>query len=371
MKLQRFSSICIAVITAGTIAFGSEGCSHSVAGASEKTPAETLYENLAKIYAGNATMLGHDDDPVYGHAWNGESGRSDILEITGDYPAMMSWDLGGLEQGWQSNLDSVSFSRMKEEIQKQHERGGYNTFSWHLFNPVDSTDAWTIGDSLTVKKIVSDPGVNARFRSQVKTVADFFNNLKDEEGNKIAVIFRPFHENSGNWFWWGKPYASPEEYVSLWQIIHEEFQKSGVDNVVFAYSPDRFHTEEEYMEYYPGDDLVDILGVDVYLFNGEEGVEEYLQTADNALGIISKIAGERGKIAAFTETGSEGVPIDNWWTEILLPLLKRHQMTYVVLWRNAHDKPNHFYAPYPGHSSEDSFKEFCNDSSILLTKDLK
>lgn len=336
-----------------------------------ESPADRLYEKLQKIYTQGYTILGHDDDPVYGHEWVGTPGRSDILETVGDYPGMMSWDLGGLELGRPENLDSVPFLRMAEEVVKQHQRKGFNTFSWHLFNPVDSADSWTIGDFLTVKKIFNDPLVNDNFRNQVRSLASFFNGLKDENGKKIAVIFRPFHENSGNWFWWGKPYVSPEEYVGLWKVIREEFDKEGVDNVLFAYSPDRFYSENEYLEYYPGDDLVDILGVDIYLFNGKEGLEEYIKTADNALAVIKKLSDERGKIAAFTETGSESIPVTDWWTEVLLPLLKSHPVAYVVLWRNAHDNPLHFYAPYPAHPSASNFREFCNDSSILLTKDLQ
>lgn len=337
----------------------------------DATPAQTLLERLNAIHDRGVTLLGHDDDPVYGHGWYGDTLRSDILEIVGDYPAIMSWDLGGLEQGWSKNLDSVPFSRIKAEVGNQHKRGGINTFSWHLFNPITGADAWTIGDSLTVKKIINEPAANTTFREQVNSIASFFNSLTDDAGNKIPVIFRPLHENSGNWFWWGKPYATPDQYKKLWEIIREEFDNAGINNVVYAYSPDRIYTEEEYLEYYPGDDLVDILGVDIYLFNGKEGVDEYIKTADRALSIITGLSRERGKISAFTETGSETIPIPDWWTEILLPLLKKHNVAYFVLWRNAHDLPHHYYAPFPGHPSAASFKKFCNDSIILLSKDLK
>lgn len=374
MKRLCSLPLCFTLFLSGFILTGISGCAghaaNAVAGSVADTPADSLYHQLIKIYTRGAVMLGHDDDPVYGHSWNGDFGRSDILETVGDFPAMMSWDLGGIEQGWDKNLDSVPFTRIKDEVRRQHARGGFNTFSWHLFNPVDGGDAWTIGDSLTVKKIVADDAVNARFREQVRSVARFFNSLQDDKGNKIPVIFRPLHENSGHWFWWGKPYASPQEYVALWKIIREEFDKAGVDNVLYAYSPDRIYSEEEYLEYYPGDELVDILGIDIYLFNGKEGIEEYRNTAVNALQIIRRLSGERNKIPAFTETGSESVPVADWWTEVLLPLLKEHPVAYFVLWRNAHDKPEHHYAPYPGHPSEANFKEFCNDSSILLIKDL-
>lgn len=371
MKQLNLTSILPSVLLACLAATGI-GCS-STANKTQVTvsPADSLFNTLEKIYTRNATMLGHHDDPVYGHTWCADSGRSDILEVVGDYPAMMSWDLGGIELGNTENLDGVSFARMAEEVRNQHERGGFNTFSWHLFSPVDSTDCWNIGDSLTVTKIISDKKVNETFRSQLRTLANFFNSLKDENGNKIPVIFRPFHEHTGGWFWWGKYYATPEQYTGLWEITSEEFKKAGVDNVLFAYSTDRIKTEEEYLEYYPGDNFVDILGVDIYLFKGDDAGEQYKETVSAALPIITRLSKERGKLPAFTETGSEGIPMPEWWTEVLLPLLEKNPVSYVVLWRNAHDKPGHFYVPYPTHDSANSFKTFCNDHSILLINDLK
>jgi len=371
MKLSNLTSLFLTVSIAGFISMGFISCSRTADTKAETTPAETLSEQLKTIYTRGGTMLGHHDDPVYGHSWCGDSGRSDIYETVGDYPAMMSWDLGGIELGHAENLDSVPFDRMAYEVRCQHERGGFNTFSWHLFSPVDSSDSWTIGDSLTVVKILTDSAVNSTFRTQLRSLAGFFNSLTDSDGNNIPVIFRPFHEHTGSWFWWGKPYASPEQYAGLWKLIKEEFDRAGVDNVLFAYSTDRISTEEEYLEYYPGDDMVDILGIDVYMFNGPDGIDEYRATTDNALSIINRLGRERDKIVAFTETGSETIPVENWWTEVLLPVLKNNNMSYVVIWRNAHDKPNHYYAPYPEHGSADSFRQFCNDSTILLIKDLK
>jgi len=363
---------CIILALLGLCSAGSfASCSRqsAAAGAAGLTPADSLRRQLTNVRLSGKTMFGHHDDPVYGHEWCGDSNRSDILETAGAYPAMMSWDLGGIELGQAENLDGVPFARMADEVRRQHERGGFNTFSWHLYSPVDSADSWTVGDSLAVVRIVTDSAVNAAFRNQVKSVASFFNSLTDAAGNAIPVIFRPFHEHTGNWFWWGKPYATPEQYRALWQIVAEEFDRAGVDNVLFAYSPDRVNTTEEYMEYYPGDDVVDIVGVDIYQFNGAEGAEGYLRDAGRALDIVCSVADEHGKIPAFTETGSEGVPMERWWTDMLLPLIHSHRLSYVVVWRNAHDKPGHFFAPFPSHPSADSFKAFCADSTLLLVND--
>lgn len=85
--------------------------------------------------------------------------------------------------------------------------------------------------------------------------------------------------------------------------------EKGVDNVLWTYSPDRVSDITQYMERYPGDRYVDIMGADVYHFNGAEGTRNYIETADRTLDIAAQAAKERGKLVAFTETGCEGLPI--------------------------------------------------------------
>ena len=71
-----------------------------------------------------------------------------------------------------------------------------------------------------------------------------------------------------------------------------------------------------------------------------------------------------------TETGLEAIPIANWWTELLLPTLEKYPVTYVLVWRNARERPNHYYAPYPGQKSSDDFVKFFNSPKTLFVKDL-
>ena len=95
-----------------------------------------------------------------------------------------------------------------------------------------------------------------------------------------------------------------------------------------------------------------------------------MQNVKNMLGAATLAAKEHHKLAAFTETGSEGIPMPNWWHEVLLPILKQYPVCYVTVWRNACDKPTHFYAPYKGHTSEESFKAFHADSATLFCKEI-
>lgn len=334
----------------------------------EATPADSLIAALAAIGEEGKTIFGHHDDPVYGHSWKYEDGRSDVLETSGKYPGMMSWDLGRLELGDSVNLDGVPFERMRREVVAQHARGGVNTFSWHLYSPVDNADSWNVSDTTIVNRMVNDPEVNKEYHEQLKRLATWFKSLKTPEGDEIAVVFRPWHEHTGGWFWWGAKNCSVEDYKALWHQMRDVFDREGVDNVVWAYSPDRVVSEEQYMERYPGDEYVDVMGTDVYHFNGEDGLEAYKGDVARSLRIVRKLAGEHGKVAAFTETGLEGVTMPEWYSGTLLPLLRENPVSYVVVWRNAHDKPGHYYVPFKGHPAADDFRKFTNDSTIVMCR---
>ena len=76
-------------------------------------------------------MIGHQDDTVYGTTWHYESGRSDVLSICGDYPAVVGFELGWIETGADKNLDGVPFDLMRREIILHHDRGGIVSLCWH------------------------------------------------------------------------------------------------------------------------------------------------------------------------------------------------------------------------------------------------
>lgn len=83
-----------------------------------------LYNRLFKLMD-KGIMVGHQDALAYGHSWYKESGRSDVKDVAGDYPAVVGWELGHVEIGGaEFNLDSVYFSDMKQYIKETYKRGG-------------------------------------------------------------------------------------------------------------------------------------------------------------------------------------------------------------------------------------------------------
>lgn len=353
---------------------GSRQQSQSEAASTDSiTPAQGLLQRLHKVQDAGLTIYGHDDDPVYGVTWFGDEGRSDVLETAGDYPGMMHWDLGLIESASPLNLDSVSFDRMAREMALQEKRGGINAISWHPLNPHTGKDAWQPVDTDVVTLAVTEgTPENDTLKVWLGRAADYLASLKDEEGNPLPLIFRPWHEMSGGWFWWGGPNTTVESYRKLWEMTRRAFDEKGLDNILYAYSPDVVGSKEEYMTWYPGDEYVDIMGADVYHRDGHEGTERWFAAIDSTYGSAAAVAAEKGKIAALTETGCEGLPVEDWYTSCLLPVLKKYRPVYVTVWRNGNAamKAGHFYAPYPGHPGVESFKTFHNDTITVFAKEM-
>ena len=337
-------------------------------------PTDRLMHTLQSVVDDGKYIYGHADDTAYGHTWEYESGRSDVKEVAGDYPGLINWDLGMLELDSLNNLDGVPFEYMAKEIANQDARGGINSISWHLRNPGTGGNAWDISDSTVVAQVVTE-GTEAHkmMLDWIAKTADFIGNLKDKDGNLIPVLYRPWHEHTGSWFWWGAALCSPEQYKALWKMTRKVFDEKEIENVVWVYSPDKVKSEEEYLERYPGDDLVDVMGIDIYGFGAEDGIEPFRENAKTGLDIATKVAKEHGKILAFTETGLESLPVSDWYSQVLMPAIDAYPIAFVCVWRNAfvERKPEHFYAPYPGHESAESFVEFYNSPKTLFAKDLK
>lgn len=325
-----------------------------------------LYRNLQKV-SKKGTMLGHQDDLGYGVNWRAEADRSDVKDVVGEYPAVFGWDLGRVEFDSTNEIDGIPFESQRKMIQQVYAQGGVNTFSWHLNNPIDPTKtSWDQMD-FSIRTIFSNKEIQNRYDSWLDRVAAYLLSLKGSKGELIPVIFRPFHEHTGSWFWWGKDHATVDEYVKLWRYTVEYLRdKKGVHNLLYAYSTDRFSSREEYLERYPGDDVIDLIGFDIYHRPQTAKPDRFVEDTRRMVEILRTIGQEKKKVYAITETGLEKVPMTQWWSEVLSPIIKDAGLSYVLVWRNGN--PVHFYAPYPGQASAEDFKKFARRSDIFLQK---
>lgn len=341
----------------------------------KKATAETryLYNNLKKLAKGH-TLFGHQAATEYGRGWYGEENRSDVKSVTGSHPAVIGADISGF-----SGRTREAIEQAKEDLAKNvidtYNRGGLSTISWHFPNPVSPGGFyWVDTVSLpAVKYIIPGGEAHIVYKSILRDVADWANNLKGKNGELVPVIFRPYHEFDGGWFWWGKPHCTKEEFISLWKFTVGYLRDSlNVHNFIYAFSPDnRYSSETEFLERYPGDKWVDMLGMDNYGDMGRDGYA--LDKAALKLKIISDYAKRNGKLAAFTETGLESIPNPTWWTESLIKTMQTYKMElcYVLVWRNDSKSETHYYAPVPGHVSEKDFMKFYHHPYTLFENNLK
>ena len=369
--MRKITGYCFAFVGL-TVVFSCRSVAQSPDTVDENATGETinLYRNLKKLLQ-KGVLFGHQDDLAYGVGWKYEDGRSDIKDVTGDYPAVYGWELGHLELDHATNLDKVPFDKMKQFIKQGYERGGVITVSWHVRNPLTGKTAWDPAEG-TVTSILPGGEKNALYKSWLDKVAAFMNDLKGNKGEYIPVIFRPFHELNGNWFWWGKNHCTPEEFKQLWKFTVSYLRdEKKLHHLLYAFNTDRFSTKEEYLERFPGNEWVDIIGFDIYQRGNNN--EAFLKVFDNALTLLEKIAAEKNKIPALTEFGYGTLPDSAWWTNTFAKGLNNHKIAYVLAWRNAGAKPNgsmEFYVPYKTHPSAGDFRKFYADKNTLFQKDI-
>ena len=331
-----------------------------------------LYAFLASL-SPDQVMFGHQDDFLYGLDWKYDLG-SDVERVSGQRPAVVGWDIGKL--GTEANIDSFRFDQIIKGIRFAYKRGAINTISWHMYHPMTNATSWD--KQSYIKDILPGGKAHEAYLNRLDQLVDFVKKCKAGLFAKIPLILRPFHEHNGDWFWWGKSLNQENEYIALWRFtINYLRDEKKLHNLIYAFSPDRSRmqlTWEDYHYGYPGDDYLDIIGLDNYWDMGSrhnrQSPEKQLESFTSSIQLITQIAGKRNKIAALTETGNETVRVTNWYTERLLAPVKDKNiaLAWVLVWRNAN--MGHFYVPYKGHHNEGDFRAFEGDQTTLFLKDI-
>ncbi|QRR00973.1 glycoside hydrolase family 26 protein [Dyadobacter sandarakinus] len=333
-----------------------------------------LYRNLGAL-ARTGVLFGHQHATEYGHGWSGEHDRSDVKSVTGSHPAVIGVDFSGLS-GRPADAIPAYAEGLRNNVVDTYERGGLTTVAWHFSNPASGGGFYWKDSVSSASMALIKPGGShhTQYKQILKTVGDFAKSVRAKDGTLAPMIFRPYHEFDGDWFWWGKGHTSREDFISVWRFTVSYLRDSlDVHNFIYAFSPDnKFRSEADFLERYPGDEWVDMVGMDNYGDFGRDGKYD-LDAGLKKLKIVSGYARKAGKLAAFTETGLESIPNPIWWTETLLKTLKAEKLDlcYVLVWRNDTKSPTHYYAPFPDQVSAPDFVKFYNDPYTLFENDLK
>ena len=331
---------------------------------------KALYANLWKI-AEDGFMFGHHDDLWYGRYWYNEPGMSDTKSVCGDYPGVFSVDFGAImDNRYQSEENAIR----RRVIIEAYNRGEVITACCHLNNPLTGGDSWDNSRNDVVRSILTEGNATRiKYLQWLDRCAEFANNLRGADGKLIPVIFRPYHEHTQTWSWWGSKCTTEDEFIRFWKFTVEYLRDTkGVRNFIYAISP---QMDEDYgsavrdrlIFRWPGDNYVDFLGMDCYHYNWKSAFKSNLI----AMSALSK---EKKKPCGVTETGPEGFDWRDYWTNHILESAKGQRFSMIVMWRNkyvgSNEADRHFYSVYPGHESEDDFRTMYDDPSTFFSKDL-
>lgn len=237
--------------------------------------AKALYAYLQGLTESDQVLFGHQNDVSHSV---GNNDLGDVKDVTGSVSGIFGIDSLALFGSEAGGTDAASALQNSIDYSKKAaQNGAIVTLSTHMpnftnakikknadgtydFYNCDFNEAKDLsGDSL--KKILPGGEKNEVFKAYLDTIAVYANALEKEN---IPVIFRPFHEDTGGWFWWGSANTA-ESYRSLYAYTRDYLESKGVHNMLYVYSPNGpLETEAEYMSRYPGDACVDILAFDYY-----------------------------------------------------------------------------------------------------------
>src|SRR5690606_34170914 len=182
------------------------------------TETKNLFNNLLKL-SRDHTLFGHQHATEYGHGWAGEEGRSDVKSVTGSHPAVIGVDFSGFS-GRPDDAVQQAKDALRKNVVDTYNRGGVTTIAWHFSNPV-SPGGFYWRDSVSlpaVKYIIPGGEAHDKYKKILNGIGEWAHSIKGADGALVPLIFRPYHEFDGGWFWWGKPHCTREEFISLWRF---------------------------------------------------------------------------------------------------------------------------------------------------------
>ncbi len=335
--------------------------------------ARALLANLHRIgWETDTLMFGQEFPLSYDRRAIGylDQEQSDVKDVTGDHPAVHGSDFHFL-----IDKDRHEVFAHLRAVQMAHAAGAMVTFDYHWLGRHGRSHNWDREDAKILNRVVrgdDSSGDVTWFYASLDAVLKIVN-----EDLGFPIVFRPLHEMNGNWFWWGSRIdGGPAVYIAAYRLL-VDYMRERTDHVLFCWSPDKRLAEE----YYPGDDYVDVIGVDGYS-QGNPAVDYF--TVPQMVALLettTDFAAARGKVAAFTETGygthgEIGYHTENpdWWTECVLdPILaspKARRIAWVLTWVNSH-----WSGPYTPHAespaeSREAFRAFHDHPATLFQRDV-
>jgi mannan endo-1,4-beta-mannosidase len=218
-----------------------------------------------------------------------------VKSITGKYPAVWGTD-------FILNHTTDRGPEIVKEAIKKYSEGYIVTLMWHAGRPADNPPyGWResiqgeLNESEWKELITEGSELNKRWQTQVDKIASYLNELKSAN---IPVLWRPYHEMNGVWFWWGDKKGN-DGYQKLWKMMYDRFTNvHKLNNLLWVWNANAprdipFDQAYAYAHYYPGSEYVDVLATDVY--NSDYEDKDYNELIELANGKLIAL-GECGEL---------------------------------------------------------------------------
>lgn len=248
---------------------------------------DSLYKFLSTIY-GKVILSGQ---------YGGATEFNKIKSITGKTPVIRGFDL--IEYS-PSRVEHGSKSSEVEDAMEWHKGKGITTFCWHWNAPKDLLNQpgkewwrgfYTEATTFDVTKAMSSTS-SEEYQLIIRDIDAIAIQLKRLQDTNIPVIWRPLHEAEGKWFWWGA--KGPEPCKWLWRLLFDRIvNHHQLKNLIWVWTSTGSPSA---IDWYPGDEYVDMIGADIYLPAGTQSSN--FITFDNMASLYNG-----RKIIALSENG--------------------------------------------------------------------
>ncbi|TYQ18198.1 UNVERIFIED_CONTAM: mannan endo-1,4-beta-mannosidase [Acetivibrio alkalicellulosi] len=259
--------------------------------------AKSLMSYLVDIYGKH--ILSGQQELCGSHNYEGAYAEFTYLkELTGKMPAVRGFDFMNYRAGTDSTGKKLGWDDLCAErvIDWYNEKGGIPTVCWHWFSPGDiggsgDRSFYTDDTTFSISKALT-PGTpeNIAMLADIEFMAG---KLKQVQDAGVPVLWRPLHEAEGGWFWWGAEGSEP--CVELYRLLYDKFTyEYGLNNLIWVWTSYDFETSPAW---YPGDDVVDIVGYDKY--NAKDGLPNGSAISSTFYNLVQLTGGK--KMVAMTE----------------------------------------------------------------------